>query len=140
MMALYLLDTSTLTLLHRRHPRVTANHAAHAGEPIGITTTTVEESIGGWLALLRRVKTNVQKAQASQSLADAVAFLAYLPIYPTTESMLDRFDRLVSMKLNVGTMDLKIAAVALELGGIVVTQNVRDFRRIPSLSWEDWSV
>lgn len=44
------------------------------------------------------------------------------------------------MKLNVGTMDLKIAAAALEFGGIVVTDNVRDFRRVPGLLWEDWSV
>lgn len=139
-MALYLLDTSTLTLLHRGHPRVTAKHTAHASDTIGISTATVEESIGGWFALLRRAKTNIQEAQASQSLADATAFLARIPIYPMTESILDRFDQLVRMKLNIGTMDMKIAATALELGGIVVTQNVRDFRRVPALTWEDWSV
>ena len=61
-MALFLLDTSALTLLQRGHQQVSANHAAHAADTVGITTVTVEESIGGWFALLRRAKTNAQEA------------------------------------------------------------------------------
>jgi tRNA(fMet)-specific endonuclease VapC len=56
-----------------------------------------------------------------------------------TESMFDRFDQLVKMKLNIGSMDLKIAACGLDLNATVVTQNVRDFRRVPGLLWEDWT-
>jgi tRNA(fMet)-specific endonuclease VapC len=138
-MALFLLDTSTLTHFQRGHPRVIANHAAHATDTIAITTITVEETIGGWFALLQRARNNAQEAQASRSLADATGFLAQFPIYPVSEAMLDRFDRLVRLKLNVGTMDLKIAAVALELGGTVVTSNVLDFQRVNGLSWEDWA-
>jgi predicted nucleic acid-binding protein len=37
-------------------------------------------------------------------------------------------------------MDRKIAAIALELGASVVTNNVRDFGRISQLLIEDWSV
>ena len=139
MMALYLLDTTTLTLLQRNHPHVTAAVRAHAVDIIGITTVNVEETIGGWVALLRRAKTNAQEGRAAQSLADAVALLAQFPVYPTTQAALDRFDQLVKQKLNVGRMDLKIAAVALELGAAVVTNNARDFARIPGLLWEDWT-
>ena len=42
-------------------------------------------------------------------------------------------------KLNVGTMDLRIAAIVLEKGGVVVKGNQRDFGRIPALTLEDWS-
>ena len=80
------------------------------------------------------------EAQAAQSLADAMFFLSRFPIYPVTEQALDRFDRLVNLKLNVGKMDLKIAAIALETGSTVVTNNVRDFNRVPGLLWENWSV
>ena len=43
------------------------------------------------------------------------------------------------IKLNVRKMDLCIAAIVLEHQAIVVTGNVRDFQRVPSLVVEDWS-
>jgi len=113
-MAVYLLDTTTLTLLQRNHPQISAVLTKHSGDIIGITTVNVEEVIGGWFALLRRAKTNIHEAQATQSLADAMAFLARFLVFPVTEQALDRFDQLVRLKLNVGKMDLKIAAVTLE--------------------------
>jgi tRNA(fMet)-specific endonuclease VapC len=139
-MALYLLDTTTLTLLQRNHLRVAAALATHSADTIGITALNVEEVVGGWLALLRRAKSNTQEAQASRALAEALGFLARFPVYPLTEPALDCFDRLVRLKLNVGKMDLKIAAIALEHGATVVTNNARDFGRVPGLLWEDWTV
>jgi tRNA(fMet)-specific endonuclease VapC len=51
-----------------------------------------------------------------------------------------RYNGLVSMRLNVGKMDLRIAAIALEHGAVVVTRNTRDFQRIPGVTVEDWTV
>ncbi len=139
-MAVYLLDTTTLTLLQRSHPRTSGAYLAHSSDVVAITAVNVEEVVGGWLAALRRAKKNAEEARASQSLADAAGFLARFAVFPLTEAALDRFDSLVKLKLNVGKMDLKIAAVALELGATVVTNNARDFGRVPGLLWEDWSV
>lgn len=139
-MAIYLLDTTTLTHLQRNHPRATAALAAHAGDTVGITSVNVEEVLGGWLGLLRRAKTNAQEARAAESLAEAVVYLSNFHVFPATEAALDRFDQLVRLKLNVGKMDLKIAAIALELSATVVTNNARDFGRVPTLLWQDWTV
>jgi tRNA(fMet)-specific endonuclease VapC len=43
------------------------------------------------------------------------------------------------LKLGVPKMDLRIAAVTLEIGGTVVTRNRRDFQRIAGLAVVDWS-
>lgn len=50
-----------------------------------------------------------------------------------------RHETLRKMKLNVGRNDLRLAALALELGAIVVTDNVRDFGRVSGLRWVDWT-
>lgn len=139
-MAVYLLDTSTLTLLQRGHAKVTAALAAHAGDMVGVTSVTVDESLGGWYSLLRKARTATDEARAHALLADAVTFLARFPIFALTEPALDRFNRLVRLKLNVGKMDLRIAALALDLGATVVTNNAVDFARVPGLTWVDWSV
>ncbi len=40
----------------------------------------------------------------------------------------------------IGAMDIMIAAHALALGLKVITNNTREFQRIPGLEVEDWSV
>lgn len=53
-------------------------------------------------------------------------------------SSIKRF--LVSKGQLIGLMDLLIAACTLAAGGILVTNNVREFSRMPSLRFENWSV
>lgn len=38
----------------------------------------------------------------------------------------------------IGTLDLLIAAHARQLGAVVVTNNLREFQRVPGLKCEDW--
>lgn len=59
---------------------------------------------------------------------------------PSSRSRLVRYSALKKQKLNVGGNDLKIAAIALEVGATVATRNRRDFARIPGIVTEDWSV
>lgn len=61
-------------------------------------------------------------------------------ILPFPAPAIRRFRSLLGMNLNVKGNDIRIAAIALEIGGIVVTRNLRDFQRIPGLTCEDWSV
>src|SRR5262245_12760191 len=120
-MALFILDTTTITHLQHGHPRVVASLQAHAGHIVAIGSVVVEESLGGWFTAIRQARNNQQQARAASLLADAFMFLGQFPVYPVTESSLDEYDQLVKCKLNVGRRDLRIAALALELGATVVT-------------------
>jgi tRNA(fMet)-specific endonuclease VapC len=66
--------------------------------------------------------------------------LARWRILPYTESAIARVAQLKALRLNVRLMDLRIASIALENAAVVVTRNQRDFRRVPGLSVDDWSV
>jgi len=139
-MATFLLDTTTLTLLDRQHPRVVAALQSHVNDVIAITAINVEEMLSGWYQRLRSARSNFQRASAYRTLSRATTFLARFPIIAPSEAALDEADRLLRLRLNVGRMDLTIAAIALEVGAVVVTNNVRDFSRVPGLAFVDWSV
>jgi tRNA(fMet)-specific endonuclease VapC len=49
------------------------------------------------------------------------------------------FQRLRSLRLRVGTMDLKIAAIIIANSATLITRNGADFRKIPKLSFDDWT-
>jgi tRNA(fMet)-specific endonuclease VapC len=65
--------------------------------------------------------------------------LGGLTILTFPEPAIRRYEQLKSSRLNVGKKDLRIAAIALEHGGIVVTRNLRDFQRVPGLTVENWA-
>lgn len=136
----YLLDTNTVTLLRHGHHRIVANVTSHSSDTIGITVVNVEEILAGWFTRVRQAKTKAAQAAASRLLANATMHLGQFPIFPLTETSIDEYERLVRLKLNIGAMNLRIAAIALELGAIVVTNNIRDFGRVPGLSVEDWAL
>ena len=138
-MRLFVLDTDTLVLFQDGHPTVRHNVLSQPPMDLATTVITVEEQLSGWYSLLRRAKGKTKLAHAYQRLADTALALADFSILSFTESAIDRFEQLKTLKLGVRHMDLRIAAITLEHGGTLVTRNVRDFVNIPSLAIEDWS-
>jgi tRNA(fMet)-specific endonuclease VapC len=49
------------------------------------------------------------------------------------------YRRLRGMKIRIGTMDLKIAAIALAHGATLLSRNLVDFKKFPDLEVEDWT-
>jgi tRNA(fMet)-specific endonuclease VapC len=139
-MSLFILDTDIVTLLQRSHARVCQNVHAHLPAQLAITVLTVEEQLSGWYAWLRNAKQPAQLARGYQELVDAVRFFGSWQILSFSVSAIARYDHLTTLKLNVRKMDLRIAAVVLENGGVLVTRNLRDFQRVPNLIVENWAV
>ena len=135
----FVLDTDTVSLLERGDAMLLQRIARHDARQLATTVITVEEQMTGRLATLRAAKTLLQQVIAYRRLADTTEALRHLAILPFTEPAIQRYEELWALKLNVGKMDLRIAAIALELGATVVTRNLRDFTRVPGLTCEDWS-
>lgn len=137
----FLLDTDTLSLVQRGHATVLNRVNRTPLADMAISTITLWEQMQGWQSSLTRARDRKQMAQAHERLV-----VRLLPTWrkfaavAMTEPAILRFENLVTLKLNVGPMDLRIAAIALENALIVVTRNLRDFQRVPTLTVEDWSV
>ena len=56
----------------------------------------------------------------------------YVPIYVRLRSTLERAGT------RIGNLDMLVAAQAVALGLTVVTNNLREFRRVPGLRVENW--
>jgi tRNA(fMet)-specific endonuclease VapC len=54
-------------------------------------------------------------------------------IYPFPVSAINQYESLKRLRVNIGNNDLRIAAIALEFGAVIVTRNLRDFGRIPGV-------
>ena len=138
-MTLYVLDTDTLVLFQEGNNNVCRQMLSRSVTELTTTAITIEEQLSGWYTLLRRAKGAKQLAHAYQKLVDNVQMLGRFHVLSFTEPAIGRFMYLKNLKLGVKHADLRIAAIALEHGGTLVTRNVRDFQVIPDLSIVDWS-
>ena len=68
-----------------------------------------------------------------------MAFTQQVQILAFTRSAVARYRALRGRHRRTGINDLRIAAIVLEHGGILVTRNTSDFRDIDGLRLEDWS-
>ena len=62
-----------------------------------------------------------------------------LAILDFDEKAAAEFVRLKQARIRIGTMDLKIAAIALANDATLLTRNLSDFSKVPDLKAEDWS-
>src|SRR5947209_981530 len=129
----YLLDTNIcIYVIRRRPPQVLTRFQRCAVGDIGLSTVTLAELQYG-VAKSAFPERN-QEALAAFTLPleilpfDAPAAAAYGPIRATLERQ----------GTPIGAMDLLIAAHAVSLGVILVTNNPREFRRVSDLQVENW--
>ena len=101
---------------------------------------SVEEQLSGWYTRVRQAKNSAQLALAYGRLAKTVRFLSRVQILDYDKPAIQRYEQFRNAKIQIGRMDLRIAAVVRERGAVLVTRNARDFSKIPGLQIEDWSV
>lgn len=70
-------------------------------------------------------------------------FLAPLELMPFDAAAMERYGqlraRLEKQGTPIGPLDLLIAAHAAALGSTLVTNNLREFERVPGLALENWA-
>jgi tRNA(fMet)-specific endonuclease VapC len=136
----FLFDTDHLTLYQHKHPPLMRRFALQPADSVAICPINIEESMRGRLAPLGRVLSGIKHVQAYARLVAAEEMFRLFPLVPFDVASESRFQHLRAARLRVGTLDLKIAAIALTNDLTVLTRNRSDFGRIPGVALEDWSV
>jgi tRNA(fMet)-specific endonuclease VapC len=67
-----------------------------------------------------------------------VRFFQAWDILRFDENSAARVAGLRQQHVRIGSMDLKIAAIALEQDAVLLSANLRDFERVPRLRVENW--
>jgi len=109
-----------------------------AEQEAAVTAITVEESLRGWLAEIRRRTEPRTQIVAYQRLIRQVEVFASWLVLPWDDDAADYFDSLKSLRQQVGTQDLKIACICLAHDAILLTRNLADFNPVPGLRVENW--
>lgn len=130
----YMLDTNIcIYAIKHKPPHVFQKLQEHDPEEICISSITYAELIHG-----------VEKSQAvAKNRLALTLLLSNIEILDFDTSAADEYGKirayLEKKGTPVGTMDMMIAGHARSLDYIVVTNNTREFKRIPDLKLENWA-
>jgi tRNA(fMet)-specific endonuclease VapC len=136
---MWILDTDHLSLLQRHHPNVVARLRAVPLDQRATTIISAEEQLRGRFAVIARARHPGDWVTAYAAFQETLASLSQLALLPFDDAAASLFAQLKATVQRVGTQDLKIAAIVLNIGGILVTRNQKDFARVPGLLLEDWT-
>ncbi|MBM4088536.1 MAG: type II toxin-antitoxin system VapC family toxin [Planctomycetes bacterium] len=109
-----------------------------ATAPFATTIITVEEVVRGWMAAIRRTQDPRRQINMYASLQRLFRFFATWNVLEWNDSAADAFESFKRAKIRIGTMDLKIASIALANQATLLTRNRNDYDRVPGLRTEDW--
>ena len=100
-----------------------------AGEPVYTTIISYEEQVRGWLSLIARPRTLEQQRDAYGRLHGLLEDFQGWPLLDFDDGAVTTYRQLAKSRLRIGTMDLKIAAIALTHDATLVSRN--DHREFP---------
>lgn len=132
-MTRFLLDTNTLSALVRGPRSPIRDKIAEAGGAGGVYTSII---------VAAELRFGVARKRASRLAAQLELILGELVVAPfgppTDKVYADLRSDLERAGTPIGANDLLIAAQALHDGSVLVTDNVREFSRVPRLQVENW--
>jgi len=132
---IWMLDTDTIAYLVNRaprHERIKRRLSGRSPGEIRVSAVTLAELYYGF----ERGDVSVERAQALNDLLELFQTEDF-PVgaarsYGEIRTALERVGR------RIGPYDLLIAAHARHIGATLVTNNEREFRRVPGLSVQNW--
>ena len=133
-MITYLLDTNICIYIIKKRPEQVIERLRHTRiSEVGVSSITLSELEYG----------AAKSSRPAQNKLAIVEFLAPLEILSFDDMAAQEYGKvrayLEKQGTPIGSMDMLIAAHALSLNCILVTNNEREFRHIPTLKIQNWA-
>jgi len=141
-MSLFVLDTDHISLWFRGHSSICARSAQFSSD-IAVTIVTVQELYNGWVVNINNPSFANNLVELYTRFCATVEFLQSVRILNFDDSADTHYRQLLKahppLRKNRIQKDVRIAAIALSVNGVLVTRNQRDFSQVPELLLEDWT-
>jgi tRNA(fMet)-specific endonuclease VapC len=140
---MFILDTDHLGILQRQRGQEFETLAGrlkrHNESQFFVTIISFPEQIQGWNAYISRAKDEDSVAHGYGKLEGILSDFAQTQVLAYTPAAADVFNELRRQRIRIGTMDLRIGAIAIANEMTVLTRNRVDFDRIHNLRVDDWT-
>ncbi len=120
------------------HGPLLARMEAASDQEFATTIVNVEEVMRGWLAVISRERQVHRQVNAYARLRRLFEFFAPWTVLLFEDRAAEEFERLQAAGVRIGSMDLKIASIALVHDALLLTANRKDFEKVPGLRFENW--
>lgn len=140
---MYLLDTDHLSVLERggeEAERLKKRLAAVAPNPVAATIVSYEEQTRGWFSYMAKAHSLTEQITVYVYLQRHLQTFCRIPLIAFDDTAAQLVQQFQKSRIRIGTMDMKIAAIAVAQQAILLSRNVSDFRKVPNLRVEDWTL
>ena len=139
----YLFDTDHISILEKQAgPEFTALAARvgrHDLADLAFSVVSLHEQMLGCHTYISRARNSSGVVRGYAMLARLLRNFTVAPVLPFDAAAAATFDELTARRLRMATMDLRIAAIAVSQGLVLITRNVGDFGKVAELQTEDWT-
>lgn len=139
---MFLDDTNHISVWQRgegaEYQRLCTRLEAHTGDQIYVCIVSFHEMLNGWNAYSVKRGNSESLVRAYFEFEKILRDFSAMQLLPFDRKAAKVFDEFNQQRLRVGSMDLRIAAIAIANQITLLTHNTVDFERIPGLSIEDW--
>ena len=105
-----------------------------------VSVISFHEQVMGWNGYISRAKDLSGVVRGYERLQRVLSNFSEAQVLAFDDAAADLFEDLRKRRVRIGTMDLRIAAIALSRDMTVLSRNIADFNKVPGLKVQDWTV
>jgi tRNA(fMet)-specific endonuclease VapC len=140
----FLLDTDHISVLQKQSGADFAALIARVAQvphaDLAFCIVSFHEQALGCNSYIAQAKAPGDVVQGYRMFDRVLSAFAAAVVLPFDANAAMVFDGLVAARVRIGTMDLRIASIALSQGLALLTRNARDFAKVPGLVIADWTI